>query len=244
MSPATRALVVDGTRYGQVALLFCHADNTGERVGAGGGALKCIVLHGAIDTLRTSWACSQRRHAWIYTWRRCITGVRCVSDCVSSPGAAPNIPAGSVCDWAGWGLGGGSSSFQSHCRRPRTHHSSAALKSKLRFLALVPSTPVYGTHAPSKPNSGTEPVKPNVGTLRRGFPGCGGCSTYGPGYRAQGCWGAQIRQQGCGQSSSQPATFRYSNSTSRALVPCRCNLFAIFWGLGISCTLRDFTNLP
>ena len=24
----------------------------------------------------------------------------------------------------------------------------------------------------------------------------------------------------------------------------RCKLFAICWGLGISCTLRDFTNLP
>ena len=27
-------------------------------------------------------------------------------------------------------------------------------------------------------------------------------------------------------------------------ISCRCILFAISWGLGISCTLRDFTNLP
>ena len=33
-------------------------------------------------------------------------------------------------------------------------------------------------------------------------------------------------------------------STSRALLHCRCKLFAIFWGLGISCTLRDLANLP
>ena len=31
---------------------------------------------------------------------------------------------------------------------------------------------------------------------------------------------------------------------ARRLLPCRCKLFAICWGLGISCTLRDFTNLP
>ena len=34
-------------------------------------------------------------------------------------------------------------------------------------------------------------------------------------------------------------------STSRALLlTCRCQLYAVCWVLGISCTLRDFTNLP
>ena len=40
--------------------------------------------------------------------------------------------------------------------------------------------------------------------------------------------------------------YRYllRRSTGRVLLPCRCKLFAICWVLGISCTLRDFTNLP
>ena len=35
-----------------------------------------------------------------------------------------------------------------------------------------------------------------------------------------------------------------SHWPSRALLPCRCQLYAICWVLGISCTLRDFINLP
>ena len=38
------------------------------------------------------------------------------------------------------------------------------------------------------------------------------------------------------------------NKVPDPTLPCRCKLFAkffvFFWGLGFSCTLRDFTNLP
>ena len=52
----------------------------------------------------------------------------------------------------------------------------------------------------------------------------------------------------CASANFQPASNssvqELRRSTSRALLPCRCQLCAICWVLGISCTLRDFTNLP
>ena len=52
----------------------------------------------------------------------------------------------------------------------------------------------------------------------------------------------------CASANFQPASYlsvqSLLRSTSCALLPCRCKLFAICWVLGISCTLRDFTNLP
>ena len=52
----------------------------------------------------------------------------------------------------------------------------------------------------------------------------------------------------CASENFQPASNllvqSLRRSTSGTLLPCRCKLFAICWVLGISCTLRDFTNLP
>ena len=53
----------------------------------------------------------------------------------------------------------------------------------------------------------------------------------------------------CASANFQPASNssvqQLRRSTSRALLlPCRCQLCAICWVLGIRCTLRDFTNLP
>ena len=59
--------------------------------------------------------------------------------------------------------------------------------------------------------------------------------------------GAWSVRNACQQTSSQPATRRYSNSGVRPAMhfcSATANCLPSAWGMGISCTLRDLANLP